>query len=84
MWPDPLIESHVLDDCLNKASELVRDIKHKDVLIYQLVSREEGHWLHEKSRVVAIVSWNFDKEVVAIRWMTDRKSAERYEARYCL
>ena len=84
MYPDPLIESHDLDKVLTKACEFVRYVKTKSALVYQIVSREKGHWYHEKSRVVAIVNWNSTKQIPTIDWHTDRKSAERYEVRYCL
>lgn len=89
MYPDILTESHVLSEVINRAVkyilDLPREYRHKSVLIYQHRG-EHGHngWYFERSRNVVIVSYDFEKDITHLDWHTDRKSAERYELRYCL
>lgn len=89
MYPDPLLETHHLEEALNRAIKFILDLprhaRSKTVLIYQHRGEDgRGGWYFERSRIICTVSYDFEMDFTNRVWHTDRKSAERYEARYCL
>jgi len=80
-WPDPLTESHELEDVFNKAvSWLLKNPSNHTVTICQVLYSEKGIWQYERYRLV--VELTSIGEGFCEKWFTAQTAVQRHENRY--